>query len=176
MEVRSWVYTAVLAFMSVGCASNPESADPSGTAESAVAAKGGPVTNADHLRVLVAYENGQFRVERVTKINAPLRQPRSGRVRPGLAYVASQAGKPVFLGNAPDPRFVHVETPNSVTGELEHSEARAPGKQHFLVYVPTSTEVVDFQEQLKNSNAVSALTAGKTTSPALGRVDLRPFR
>jgi hypothetical protein len=133
-------------------------------------------TGADkHLRVLVSYENGQFKLEKVTEVARPLRSARGRQTRKGINYVAR--GATTFLGAAPDPRLLHVEAPNPETGVLEHSETAAPGKQHFVVYVPADTNVVDFVDQLPEpSPAFRTSQATPSQPPTLGSIDLRGRR
>jgi hypothetical protein len=118
------------------------------------------------LRVLVSYENGVFQVEKVTEVNAPLRAGRGRRSRSGFHY--SARGKTNFVGNAVDPRTLHVEAEDPATGTLEHREARAPGKQYFRVYVPEGTDLVDFLDELPTPGA-----AFRTAQAPLGTIDLR---
>jgi len=128
--------------------------------------------NPRYLRVQVSYEAAQFKVERVTWVDGKLKQPRSGKARPGLQYVALAPGSS-FVGNAPDPRTVHVEVPDA-NGKLQDHEAIAPGKQNFLIYVPAETETVNFL------NAVKTPTGARNTSAAaagvLSSIDLRSFK
>src|SRR5690606_22559296 len=87
------------------------------------------------LRVLVRYEAGQFTTERVKQVNRPLKEPRSGRPRPGLRFVARASGLPPFQGYTADPRTVHVEL-TGADGSLEHREVAAPVARYFWITVP----------------------------------------
>lgn len=172
MTTTIWVGSIGLAWLLSGCSSETEARntpEPVTQTAQALAAAAGP----QYLRVRVVYDGGRFQAQHVTWVSGALKQPRSGQPRSGLQYLARSSGKAAFLGNAPDPRSVHVEVPDQ-NGRLTSHEAPAPGKQHFLINVPAETETVEFQAraQAGSGRAVSATLANQT----LGSIDLRSFK
>jgi hypothetical protein len=161
-----------LAWLLSGCSSGPEARNTQGPVAQttqAVVAAAGP----RYMRVRVVYDAGRFQAQHVTWVSGQLKQPRSGQPRSGLQYLARSSGTSAFLGNAPDPRTVHVEVPDQ-NGRLTSHEAPASGKQHFLINVPAETETVEFQARVPAG-------AGRTFSAtlanqAIGSIDLRSIK
>jgi hypothetical protein len=172
MTTTTLVGSIGLAWLLSGCSSGTEARStqaPVAQTTQGVTDVAGP----RYMRVRVVYDGGRFQAQHVTWVSGQLKQPRSGLPRSGMQYLARSPGSSAFLGNAPDPRSVHVEVPDQ-NGRLTSYEAPAPGQQHFLINVPAETETVDFQARAHagTGRSFSATVANQ----ALGSIDLRSFK
>ena len=107
-----------------------------------------------HLLVIASYENGVFKAETVTRVPGLFAQPRGGQQRGTLAYLARKGTGTVALGGLPDPREVHLDSMEAGSNKMQKVSTPAPGKQHFIIHVPESTDAVDFFEASARKSAV----------------------
>jgi hypothetical protein len=175
MNAKHWWTIALAAAVALaGCANEP--GEPAiGTTVAALTSAAADA-EARHLRVVVSYEAGRFQLVSATEVARPLKQPRSGRTRSGVHFVARRTGQASFVGRMEDPRRVHLEAPDP-SGKIQRVDVPAPGKQVFQVLVPVGSETVDFfepgppqQAGFQAQPAQSSLTAPSTL---IGSVDLR---
>ena len=175
MNAKNWSTVAIAAAVALAGCSNEPGEPAIGTTVAALTAAPA-AAEARHLRVVVSYEAGRFQLVSATEVARPLKQPRSGRTRAGVHFVARLPGQASFVGRVADPRRVHLEAPDP-SGNIQRVEVPAPGKQVFQVLVPVGSETVDFfdagppqQAGFQAQPAQSSLTAPSTL---IGSVDLR---
>ncbi len=165
-----FIFTAMAGV--AACSSRGEPA-PAGGSERAAEQ---PVATAPtHLLAVVSYHNGVFKAESVARVPGALVQPRSGGVRGGLTYHARRGSTALMVAGAPDPREVHVEFVDPTTGKMQRQATAAPGKQHFLIHLPDTTDGVDFYEPpaaSRGSSARTSLAAAPSAQVPLGSITL----
>jgi hypothetical protein len=174
MNAKDWSMVAVAAAVALAGCSN-ERGEPE--IATTVAALTSAPADADtrHLRVVVSYEAGRFQLVSATEVARPLRQPRSGRTRSGVHFVARRPGQASFVGRVADPRRVHLEAPDP-SGKIQRVEVPAPRKQVFQVLVPVGSETLDFFEAGPPQQAGFQVQAARSSAPPstlIGSVDLR---
>ncbi len=129
----------------LGCSDQAESPS-SGKASTVTVASSALSASPTHLLVVASYENGIFKAERATRIPGAFVKSRSGKPRGAVTFLARQGAKTLALGGLPDPREVHVDSPEPKTGRMSHVSVPAKGKQHFVIHLPDTAEAVDFYD------------------------------
>ena len=175
MNAKHWSTVAIAAAVALaGCSHEPGEPAIGTTVAALTSAAADAETR--HLRVVVAYEAGRFQLVSATEVARPLKQPRSGRTRAGVHFVARRPGQASFVGRVADPRRVHLEAPDP-SGKIQRVDVPVPGKQVFQVLVPVGSETVDFFDagppQQAGFQAQPAQSSLAAPSTLIGSIDLR---
>jgi hypothetical protein len=174
MNAKDWSTVAIAAVVALAGCANERREPEIGTTVAALTAAGD--AEARHLRVVVSYEAGRFQLVSAAEVAGPLKQPRSGRTRSGVQFVARRSGQASFVGRVADPRRVHLEAPDP-SGKIQRVEVPAPVKQVFQVLVPVGSETLDFFEagppQPAGFQAQPAQSSLAAPSTLIGSIDLR---
>lgn len=165
----------------LGCSDQTESPLP-GKASVATVAQSALVatSTSTHLLVVASYENGRFKAERVTRVPGAFVESRSGKPRGAVTFLARQGARTLALGGLPDPREVHVDSPDPKTGNMSHVSVQPNGKQHFVMHLPETADVVDFYDvkgapafARNASSGVATASSSVGSSTPIGTITLQ---
>jgi hypothetical protein len=129
----------------LGCSDQAESPS-SGKASTVTVAQSALTATPTHLLIVASYENGVFKAESAKRIPGAFVKPRSGKPRGAVTFLARQGANTLALGGLPDPREVHVDSPEPKTGRMSHVSVQARDKQHFVMHLPDTADAVDFYD------------------------------
>lgn len=143
------------------------------------AAVGASTTNAaassaaSHWLVMISFEKGQFKPERVRRVDGPLRQLHDDTIDDDLTYVANGPNGRLVAG-APDPRTRRLEEVDPATRKMRSRQLAPTGPQYLLLHVPEATDRLELFEtralpdRSSVKRALSLSTAADTTLPNPG--------